>query len=85
MPLLINIFALTALGVVASIFGSVGYAFGKVAMFFFMAGWVCSTVVWQIAHKGRYGSWFEPPVVNADTNPPTIEASSAGMNRSGRP
>lgn len=29
----------------------------------FCCGWLAASVIWQLAHKSRYGHWFDPPVI----------------------
>ena len=72
MIFLMNIFAALVLVLISSVFGMVGYAFGEVPLYFFIAGFIASSIFWQIVHKSRYGHWFDPPIVDADTNPPTL-------------
>ena len=38
----------------------------------FVAGWVLATVMWQGAHKSRYGFWFDDPTIAPET--PDLDA-----------
>src|SRR3990167_8710355 len=37
----------------------------------FCAGWICASIIWQLAHRSRYGVWFEPPVISSDASSET--------------
>lgn len=57
--------AITFLGLVCLglLFKAISWQWGQDAMVVFCLGWIGATVVWQCAHKMRYGIWFDEPVL----------------------
>lgn len=72
-----NLLAFLALVALGFVFKSIDWTFGSGAMMWACVGWIAATVMWQIAHKLRYGHWFDDPVINGDrAGAPTRAANS---------
>lgn len=61
----LNLIVIAILLFIATLFLSVGVVWGAAVGFAFAIGWTCSTVIWQVAHRVRYGQFFGPPKVRA--------------------
>lgn len=63
-----NLLVILALTVAGFGLKEVLETWGYTAYMSFCAGSLITTVIWQAAHKSRYGHWFEPPVISADAS-----------------
>ncbi len=57
------------------IFKEIEWTWGRETVVVFSLGWIAATVMWQAAHKMRYGHWFDPPEVRGATNAPGFRES----------
>ena len=80
MIFLANIVVIVAMIVLGFALKSVHEHWGFVAYMSFCGGWLCATILWQCAHRSRYGVWFEPPVIDM-TNGAEAGVDMAAKNR----
>ncbi len=52
------------------IFKEIEWTWGRETVVVFSLGWIAATIMWQAAHKIRYGHWFDPPEIKGETNAP---------------
>lgn len=67
-----NLAVMAILLTIVGAFVFVGVLFGLGYALAFALGWVASTLLWQTAHKTRYGVWFRPPVIDGDRLPEEV-------------
>jgi hypothetical protein len=60
---LMNIAVTIILLLIVLSFILIGLIFGFGYGVAFALGWAASTLLWQYAHKSRYGNWFRPPLI----------------------
>jgi len=66
MIFLVNLITFCALVALGFAFKEIGWIWGQDTLFVFCMGWIAASVLWQTAHRMRYGLWFDPPVINGD-------------------
>ena len=61
----LNMIVISILLLITTLFWSIGVVWGAAVGVAFALGWFGSTLLWQTAHRIRYGHWFGPPIVRA--------------------
>ena len=54
------------------LFKEIQWTYGHGAISWACAGWIAATVMWQVAHKIRYGVWFDTPTMGPTKAPPDL-------------
>ncbi len=76
-----NLLTFAALVALGFVFKNIEWTFGADAAAWVALGWIAATVLWQCAHKLRYGHWFDPPDLNGDmTGAPKRDAKRAAFD-----
>lgn len=68
MIFLANVLTFCGLMALGFLFKSIEWTWGQDTMVVFALGWIAATVMWQTAHRIRYGLWFDPPAINGDSD-----------------
>lgn len=68
MVFIANLFVVIALIALGFVFKEIHDHWGYSVYMAFLGGWCFATIMWQFAHKSRYGRWFDAPdlVENGD-------------------
>lgn len=78
MVFLANILTFCGLIGLGFLFKEIEWTWGQDTVFVFALGWIAATVVWQCAHRIRYGLWFDPPVLT-DNSAGGVRASNGSV------
>lgn len=79
MIFLANFIVFITLTALVYTFKAIEWVWGAETMMVFALGWIAATVIWQRAHKSRYGHWFDPPVITPPVDP-NERASNLAMS-----
>lgn len=78
MIFLANILTLCSLIALGILFRNMQWQWGDAFITTFCLGWIVATIMWQVAHRLRYGHWFDPPVLSAPPAKPAIVPTPPG-------
>lgn len=63
-----NLLVMAALIALGLGFKAIHEHWGFAVYMAFCCGWICASIMWQLAHRSRYGRWFEPPVISDEAS-----------------
>jgi len=78
MIFLANLLTFCGLMALGFLFKEIEWNWGQETVTVFALGWIAATVMWQTAHRIRYGLWFDPPVL-VDSSADGVRANSGSV------
>jgi len=85
MIFLLNLITFCCLLALGFLFKTIEWVWGQETVIVFSLGWIAATVMWQCAHRMRYGLWFDPPDISGESSGPGSRAAAPSALAGGTP